>query len=49
MKKKSLLNTNPYLKNKRLREEMFLQSVTSSTAIEGVHIRLNKQKYKIKK
>jgi len=46
MKKNSLLNTNPYLKNVKLRDEMILQSVTSSTAIEGVHICLNKQKRK---
>lgn len=38
MKKKSLLDTNPYLKNSQLRKKLFERSVISSTAIEGVHI-----------
>ena len=46
MKKSSLLKTNPYLKNAKLRDKMILQSVISSTAIEGVHIRPVKRKTK---
>ncbi|MDH4228019.1 MAG: hypothetical protein OEV59_09785 [Deltaproteobacteria bacterium] len=38
MHKKSLIETNPYLKDHRRREEMFCTSTSSSTAIEGVHI-----------
>ncbi|MEK7845716.1 MAG: hypothetical protein AAB257_01995 [Nitrospinota bacterium] len=36
MKKKPLIETNPYLKDPILREEMILRSVISSSAIEGV-------------
>lgn len=36
MKKKPLIETNPYLKDSILREEMILRSVLSSSAIEGV-------------
>jgi hypothetical protein len=46
MKNNSLLKTNPYLKNVKLRDDMILQSIISSTAIEGVHIRPAKQKTK---
>lgn len=37
MKKKSLKETNPYLKDPLLREELLLRSVTSSSAVEGIH------------
>ena len=36
MKKKSLKETNPYLKDPLLREEMILRSVISSSAVEGI-------------
>ena len=36
MKKKPLKETNPYLKDPLLREEMILRSVISSSAIEGI-------------
>jgi len=40
--KKPLIETNPCLKDPKIRLEMLEQSVLSSTAIEGVHI--NKRK-----
>ncbi len=49
MKKDSLIRTNPYLKNKALREKLLLISVNSSIAIEGVKIKVTRkdlQKYK---
>lgn len=36
MKKKSLLETNPYLKDPQNREAMITRAVLSSSAIEGV-------------
>lgn len=36
MKKKSLKETNPYLKDPLLREELILRSVISSSAVEGI-------------
>lgn len=36
MTKKSLLKTNPYLKDPAKRRELFITTVVSSTAIEGV-------------
>ncbi len=36
MKKKSLKETNPYLKDPLLREELILRSVISSSAVEGL-------------
>ncbi|MEK6901340.1 MAG: hypothetical protein AABX37_03295 [Nanoarchaeota archaeon] len=36
MKKKSLIETNPYLKDPLLREELILRSVISSSAVEGI-------------
>lgn len=38
MHKKSLIETNPYLKDPCKRDEMFCASTSSSIAIEGVHI-----------
>jgi hypothetical protein len=36
MKRKPLKETNPYLKDPLLREEMILRSVISSSAVEGI-------------
>ncbi len=36
MKKKPLINTNPYLKDLELGKALLYQSVSSSTAVEGV-------------
>jgi len=36
MSKKSLKKTNPYLKDPSLRKALLYQSVSSSTAVEGV-------------
>lgn len=36
MKKKSLKETSPYLKDPLLREELILRSVISSSAVEGI-------------
>ena len=36
--KKSLLETNPYLKDPVLRRKMLDRSIISSSAIEGIHI-----------
>jgi len=36
MSKKSLKQTNPYLKDPELAKELIYQSVSSSTAVEGV-------------
>ncbi len=42
MSKKSLKQTNPYLKDPELRKELIYQSVSSSTAVEGVLTRYPK-------
>lgn len=34
---KSLIETNPYLKDPAKRKDLFITTVSSSTAIEGVH------------
>jgi len=47
MKKKSLLETNPYLKDPELRAALIEISVASSTAIEGVHIKIPKLSKKL--
>ena len=36
MKKKPLKETNPYLKDPLLREDLSLRSVISSSAVEGI-------------
>ena len=36
--KKSLLETNPYLKDPEMRKKLIRRSVISSSAIEGIHI-----------
>ena len=42
MPKKSLKETNPYLKDPKLRKALLYQSVSSSTAVEGVLIKYPK-------
>ncbi len=42
MAKKSLIETNPYLKDPEKRKAMFYTTVSSSTAIEGVHTAVEK-------
>ena len=37
MRKKSLMETNPYLRDPEKRDKLLKRSVASSTAIEGVH------------
>ena len=38
MKKKSLIETNPYLKDPVKRRASFIKTVISSSAIEGIHV-----------
>ncbi len=38
MKKKSLLQTNPFLKEKKIRDELILRSVMSSSRVEGIDL-----------
>jgi hypothetical protein len=49
MPKKSLIDTNPYLKDPELRAFLIEQFVVSSTAIEGVHFKSPKLTNEIKK
>jgi hypothetical protein len=42
MKRKTLIQTNSYLINFKIRDEMIERSAITSTAVEGVHIRLKK-------
>jgi hypothetical protein len=49
MSNKSLLETNPYLKDPEVRAFLIEQFVASSTAIEGVHIKYPKLTKEIKK
>jgi Asp-tRNA(Asn)/Glu-tRNA(Gln) amidotransferase B subunit len=49
MRKKSLLETNPYLKDPELRDALIKQFVASSTAIEGVRIKIPKLPKEMKK
>lgn len=44
MKKKSLAQTNKFLKDKKMREELFEKSVSSSCGVEGVKIDFKKIK-----
>jgi tRNA(fMet)-specific endonuclease VapC len=41
MSQESLAKTNPYLKRSRSVRKAFIRTVETSTAIEGVHVRLN--------
>jgi hypothetical protein len=38
MKKKTLIETNPYLKDPVKRRAAFIKTVISSSAIEGIHV-----------
>lgn len=38
---KPLIETNPYLKDPEKRKSLFITTVSSSTAIEGVHTAVN--------
>jgi Fic family protein len=38
MKKKSLIETNPYMKDPLKRRAAFIKTVISSSAIEGIHV-----------
>jgi len=49
MSKKSLKQTNPYLKDPELRKFLIERSVASSTAIEGVHVKYPKFTKELKK
>lgn len=49
MKKKSLLETNPYLKAPKLRKYLIEQFVASSSAIEGVQVKYPKFTKELKK
>jgi hypothetical protein len=49
MKKKSLLETNPYLKDPELRKFLIERFVASSSAIEGVHVKYPKFTKELKK
>jgi hypothetical protein len=49
MSKKSLKETNPYLKDTELRAFLIERCVASSTAIEGVHIKYPKLTKEIRK
>lgn len=39
--KKSLLETNPYLKNPKKREEAMARNIETSSAIEGILVKRN--------
>ncbi len=41
--KKSLLETNPYLKNPQKREEAMARNIETSSAIEGIMVKRNVQ------
>jgi len=49
MKKKSLLETNPYLRDPELRKFLIERSVASSSAIEGVRVKYPKFTKELKK
>lgn len=49
MSKKSLIETNPYLKDPELRKYLIEQFVASSTAIEGVSVKYPKFTKELKK
>lgn len=38
MKEKPLIETNPFLRNKKLRDFLFATTTSSNAAVEGVHI-----------
>jgi hypothetical protein len=41
--KKSLLETNPYLKDPSKRTEALARNIESSSAIEGIHVKWDKK------
>ena len=45
---KPLIETNPYLKDPKKRQLSLYTAVSSSTAIEGVHIAFSKSKNRVK-
>ena len=45
---KPLIETNPYLRNPSKRHALLFASVSSSTAIEGVHIAFSKSMNRVK-
>jgi hypothetical protein len=49
MKKKSLKETNPYLKDPELRKFLIERSVATSSAIEGVRVKYPKFTKELKK
>jgi hypothetical protein len=49
MRKKSLLETNPYLKNPELRKALLSLLVSSSTAVEGILTKYPKLSNSMKK
>ncbi|MFI4956858.1 MAG: hypothetical protein ACHQAX_06595 [Gammaproteobacteria bacterium] len=42
MENKSLLNTNPYLKNPATRQKLIEQSVITSCGVEGIRVDFSK-------
>ncbi|MBI5634656.1 MAG: hypothetical protein HZA15_14395 [Nitrospirae bacterium] len=49
MKKKSLKETNPYLKDPELREALLDISVATSSAVEGIRIKCPKLSRRLEK
>jgi hypothetical protein len=49
MSAKSLLESNPYLADPKLRAKMIHASVVTSTAIEGVHIKMRSKRISVRK
>jgi len=49
MKKKSLMETNPYLRDPELREALLNISVATSTAVEGMKIKIPKLSRRLQK
>ena len=39
-----LIDSNPYLKDPQKREEAIIKNVESSSAIEGIYVKLGKKK-----
>lgn len=43
MKAKSLIQTNPYLKDRKIREKLIERSVISSSGVEGIKVDFKKK------
>lgn len=43
MKARSLIQTNPYLKNRKIREKLIERSVSSSCGVEGIKVDFRKK------